>query len=176
MKTKVTFTFSVSEYGLEILAPENYHFNVSELKEFLSLDNLTNDIQRSLNMTQMAKKQFRDIAQISGLIYQNRPGERRTMKNLQMSSSLLFEVFEKFEPEQPLYNQSFDEVRFFQFQESRLVSVLRKLQEMPFEHYKTSRPSPLAFPLIIELIGSLVSSESLEDRVSRMKEKWKKAS
>lgn len=176
MKTKVTFSFSVSEYGIEILGPDDYHFRVDELKEFLSLENLTNDIQRSLNMTQLAKKQFRDIAQISGLIHQNRPGERRTMKNLQMSSSLLFEVFEKFEPEQPLYNQSFDEVRFFQFQESRLHGVLKKLQDMPFEHYKTSRPSPLAFPLIIEMIGSRVSSETLQERILRMKEKWKKAS
>lgn len=175
-RSKVTFSFSVSEYGLEILAPPDYQFKVDEMKEFLSLDNLTNDIQRSLNMTQLAKKQFRDIAQVSGLIQQNRAGEKRTMKNLQMSASLLFEVFQNYEPEQPLYNQSYDEVRFFQFQESRLLSVLRRLQEMPFEYYKTMRPSPLAFPLIIERIGSLVSSETLQERLQRMKDKWTKAS
>lgn len=176
MKSKVTFSFSVSEYGIEILAPKEYEFKVEKMKEFLSLNNLTHDIQRSLNMTQLAKKQFRDIAQISGLIQQNRAGERRTMKNLQMSSSLLFEVFQAYEPEQPLYNQSFEEVRFFQFQESRLVSVLRKLQDMPFEHYKTIRPSPLAFPLIIERIGSLVTSETLQERLERMKKQWNKVS
>ncbi len=175
LKTQVTFSFSVSEYGLEILAPPDYHFSVEEMKECLSLDNLTVDIQRSLNMTQLAKKQFREIAQVSGLIQQNRMGERRTMKNLQMSSSLLFDVFQTYEPEQPLYNQSFDEVRFFQFQESRLVSVLRKLADMPFELYKTSRPTPLAFPLVIERIGSLVSTETLQDRLQRMKAKWTKA-
>jgi len=176
LRAKVTFSFAVSEYGIEILAPRDYVFKADEIKDYLSLENLTHDIQRSLNMTQLAKKQFRDIAQVSGLIYQNRPGERRTMKNLQMSSSLLFEVFQKYEPEQPLYNQSYDEVRFFQFQESRLVSVLSKLQEMPFELYKTPRPSPLAFPLIIERIGSLVSSETLQERLMRMKERWTKAS
>lgn len=176
LRSKVTFSFAVSEYGIEILAPKDYVFKTEEMKEFFSLENLTHDIQRSLNMTQLAKKQFRDIAQVSGLIYQNRPGERRTMKNLQMSSSLLFEVFQKYEPEQPLYNQSFKEVRFFQFQESRLVSVLHKLNDMPFEYYKTSRPSPLAFPLVIESIASLVSSETLQERLMRMKEKWTKAS
>jgi ATP-dependent Lhr-like helicase len=175
LRSKVTFSFSVSEYGLEILAPLDYEFKVDEMKEFLGLDNLSGDIQRSLNMTQLAKKQFRDIAQISGLIQQNRPGERRTMKNLQMSSSLLFEVFQTYEPEQPLYGQSFEEVKFLQFQESRLISVLRKLQGLPFEHYKTSRPSPLAFPLVIERIGSLVSSESLQERLRKMKDKWTKA-
>jgi ATP-dependent Lhr-like helicase len=175
MRSKVSFSFSVSEYGIEILAPMEYEFNVNELKELLSLSNLTGDIQKSLNMTQLAKKQFRDIAQIAGLIQQNRPGERRTMKNLQMSSSLLFEVFQNYEPEQPLYHQSFDEVKFFQFQESRLISVMKRLQEMPFEYYKTSRPSPLAFPLIVEMIGSQVSSETLPERLQRMKEKWTKA-
>ncbi|MES2528146.1 MAG: ligase-associated DNA damage response DEXH box helicase [Bdellovibrionota bacterium] len=175
LRSKVTFSFAVSEYGLEILAPDDYEFKVDDMKEFLSMENLTGDIQRSLNMTQLAKKQFRDIAQISGLIHQNRAGERRTMKNLQMSSSLLFEVFQNFEPEQPLYNQSFDEVKFFQFQESRLISVLKKLQVMPFEHYKTPRPSPLAFPLIIERIGSLVTSETLQERLQKMKDRWTKA-
>lgn len=175
-RSKVTFSFSVSEYGLEILAPKDYVFEVEEMKEFLSLKNLTHDIQRSLNMTQLAKKQFRDIAQVSGLIHQNRAGDRRTMKNVQMSSSLLFDVFQNYEPEQPLYNQSFEEVRFFQFQESRLVQVLKRLEHLPFEYYKTPRPSPLAFPLIIERIGSLVSSETLQERLARMKEKWKKAS
>ncbi|HXH75686.1 MAG TPA: hypothetical protein VNJ08_12005 [Bacteriovoracaceae bacterium] len=51
---------------------------------------------------------------------------------------------------------------------------MRKLQEMPFEHYKTPRPSPLAFPLIIERIGSLVSSETLQERLKRMKDTWTK--
>lgn len=174
-ETPVSFSFAASEYGLEILGPQDYHFDVDSLRRFLGLDQLTNDIQRSLNMTQLAKKQFRDIAQISGLIQQNRAGERRTMKNLQMSSSLLFDVFQNFEPEQPLYHQSFDEVRFLQFQEDRLLKVLNKLKDMPFEHYKTSRPSPLAFPLVIERIGSRVSSETLQERLKKMKDKWTKA-
>ena len=170
--SKVTFTFAVSEYGLEILGPRDYVFKPEELKKLLSLENLSVDIQKSLNMTQLAKKQFREIAQVSGLIQQNRGGDRRTMKNLQMSSSLLFDVFSAYEPEQLLYHQSYDEVRHYQFQEERLVSVLRRLQELPFEHYKTMRPSPLAFPLIIERIGSLVTSESLQERLQRMKERW----
>lgn len=170
----VSFSFAASEYGLEILGPSDYEFDVDTIRKFLTLEGLAPDIQRSLNMTQLAKKQFRDIAQISGLIQQNRAGERRTMKNLQMSSGLLFEVFQSYEPEQPLYNQSYEEVRFFQFQENRLVEVLKRLQDLPFELYETSRPSPLAFPLVIERIGSRVTSETLQDRLRRMKEKWTK--
>jgi ATP-dependent Lhr-like helicase len=174
--TAVTFSFAVNEYGFEILAPSDYEFKMDMMREILSTKNLSADIQRSLNMTQLAKKQFREIAQVSGLIQQNRAGDRRTMKNLQMSSSLLFDVFSAYEPEQPLYHQSYDEVRFFQFQEDRLRGVLEKLSDMPFEHYKTSRPSPLAFPLIIERIGSRVTSETLQDRLQRMKAKWTGAS
>lgn len=175
-ETKVTFTFAVSEYGLEILAPEDYHFKVEDLKRYLSIENLAVDIQKSLNMTQLAKKQFRDIAQISGLIQKNSANQKRTQKNLQMSSSLLFDVFSAYEPEQPLFNQSFEEVKFFQFQEDRLMKVLNKLSEIPFEIYKTSRPSPLAFPLVAERIGSRVTSETLQERLQRMKNKWTRPS
>ncbi len=174
-ETKVTFSFAVSEYGLEILGPEDYVFKVKDMKRYLSMENLSLDIQKSLNMTQLAKKQFREIAQVSGLIQKNTAHQKRTMKNLQMSSSLLFDVFSAYEPEQPLYNQSFEEVKFFQFQEERLITVLKKLEVMPFEFYKTSRPSPLAFPLVAERIGSRVTSETLQERLQRMKTKWIKA-
>lgn len=170
--TKVTLSFAVNEYGLEILAPADFQFEPEKMKDLLSLKNLNVDIQKSLNMTQLAKKQFREIAQVSGLIYQNQARERRTMKNLQMSSTLLFDVFQAYEPDQPLYQQSYDEVKFFQFQEDRLIQVLKRMEEISFEYYKTSRPSPLAFPLIIERIGSRVSSETLQERLGRMKSKW----
>ena len=171
-ETKVTFSFAVSEYGLEILGPEDFEFKANDMRKYLSLDNLSVDIQKSLNMTQLAKKQFREIAQVSGLIQQNMIRDKRSMKNLQMSSSLLFDVFNTYEPEQPLLNQSYDEVRFFQFQEDRLRAVLGRLEKMTLKYFKTSRPSPLAFPLIVERIGSRVSSETLQERLQRMKKKW----
>lgn len=172
--SKVTFSFAVSEYGLEILAPSDFTFPIDKLRELLSSKNLAVDIQKSLNMTQLAKKQFREISQVSGLIHQNRAGNKRTMKNLQMSSSLIFDVFSAYEPEQPFFHQSYEEVKFFQFQEDRLRTVLEKLEQIPIENYKTMRPSPLAFPLIIERVGSRVSSESLQDRLLRMKQRWTK--
>lgn len=172
--SKVTFSFAVSEYGLEILAPSDFTFPIDKLRDLLSSKNLAVDIQKSLNMTQLAKKQFREISQVSGLIHQNRAGNKRTMKNLQMSSSLIFDVFSAYEPEQPFFHQSYEEVKFFQFQEDRLRTVLEKLEQIPIENYKTIRPSPLAFPLIIERVGSRVSSESLQDRLLRMKQRWTK--
>jgi ATP-dependent Lhr-like helicase len=172
--SKVTFSFAVSEYGLEILAPSDFTFPIDKLRDLLSSKNLAADIQKSLNMTQLAKKQFREISQVSGLIHQNRAGNKRTMKNLQMSSSLIFDVFSAYEPEQPFFHQSYEEVKFFQFQEDRLRTVLEKLEQIPIENYKTMRPSPLAFPLIIERVGSRVSSESLQDRLLRMKQRWTK--
>jgi ATP-dependent Lhr-like helicase len=172
--SKVTFSFAVSEYGLEILAPSDFIFPIDKLRDLLSSKNLAADIQKSLNMTQLAKKQFREISQVSGLIHQNRAGNKRTMKNLQMSSSLIFDVFSAYEPEQPFFHQSYEEVKFFQFQEDRLRTVLEKLEQIPIENYKTMRPSPLAFPLIIERVGSRVSSESLQDRLLRMKQRWTK--
>lgn len=170
--SKATFSFAVSEYGLEILAPTDFDFPMDKMRDLLSSKNLAADIQKSLNMTQLAKKQFREISQVSGLIHQNRAGNKRTMKNLQMSSSLIFDVFSAYEPEQPFFHQSYEEVKFFQFQEDRLRTVLEKLEQLPFENYKTIRPSPLAFPLIIERVGSRVSSESLQDRLLRMKQRW----
>ena len=126
-------------------------------------------------MTELAKRRFRDIAQIAGLISQNRQGDRRTVRNLQMSSSLLYDVFEKWDPGQLVYHQSHAEVRSQNFQEIRLRSTLERLSSIPLKWRHTPHPSPLAFPLIVERVASRVSSETLQDQLQRMKNRWTKA-
>ena len=47
----------------------------------------------SLNATEMARRRFREIARIAGLIFQSHPGEQRSSRQLQASSSLYYDVF-----------------------------------------------------------------------------------
>ena len=68
--------------------------------ELFSPENLHEDIQRSVNSAEMAKRKFRDIAVIGGLIFQGYPGEYKKARHLQSSASLLFNVFNEYDTEQ----------------------------------------------------------------------------
>lgn len=172
---KTTLSFSVNEYGLEILGPNNLNFSYEELRKVLSEENLLLDLEKSLSQTGLAKKQFKEIAQISGLVPQNQPGKRRTLKNLQTSTALLFDVFARFEQHNLLYQQSLSEVRLYQFQEERMRKTLKRLGESTFNYRETSRPTPLGFPLIIERLGATVSGESLKERIEKLKKSFQEA-
>ena len=93
----ITFSFAMNDYGFELLSDQPIPVDDSNVYELFSTDNLLADIQRSVNSTEMARRKFRDIAVIGGLIFQGYPGEQKKARHLQSSASLLFKVFSEYE-------------------------------------------------------------------------------
>jgi ATP-dependent Lhr-like helicase len=169
-----TFTISVNDYGFEILAPKGYPFQDLFSGDFFSLDNLEADIKASLNISELTQRKFRGIAQAAGLVFKGYPGSRKTSSQLQVSSSLLYEVFSKYEPENLLLKQAEREVLDEQFETYRLEKTLKRLGQLDVVWQDPPRPSPLAFPLLIERLGTRMSNESLVERIERLKRQWGK--
>ncbi|RYF70820.1 MAG: DEAD/DEAH box helicase, partial [Comamonadaceae bacterium] len=71
---------------------------------------LLHEVLASLNATEMARRRFREIARVSGLIFQSHPGERRSARQLQASAQLFFEVFRKYDSSNMLLRQADEEV------------------------------------------------------------------
>jgi len=87
-----------------------------------------------------------------------------------VSSSLLYEVFSKYEPDNWLLKQAEREVLEEQLETQRLAKLLRQLGRIQVVWQETSRPTPLAFPLLVERLGTRMSNESLLERVERLKQ------
>lgn len=171
---KLTFQLTVNDYGLEFLSQEPFPYASMLQSDLFSTENLTDDLLQSLNMSELARRQFRDIARISGLIYQNYPGTYKTSRQLNTSSSVLYDVFQKFDSENLLLEQARKEVLERQFEQGRLADTLRRLQHSELKLITLKRPSPLGFPLMAERVGSQfnVSNESLAERLKKMQQQW----
>lgn len=169
-----TFTVSVNDYGFEILAPKGYPFEELFSEEFFNLENLLEDIKNSLNISELTQRKFRGVAQVAGLVFKGYPGSRKTSSQLQVSSSLIYEVFTKYEPENLLLKQAEREVLENQLETHRLVRSLSQLRQSKVIWKNTKRPSPFAFPLLVERLNSRMSNESLLERIARMKAQWGK--
>ncbi len=113
----ITFSFAMNDYGFELLSDQPIPVDDTNVYELFSPDDLLNDIQRSVNSTEMAKRKFRDIAVIGGLIFQGMPGEKKKARHLQSSASLLFKVFSEYDPHNLLLRQSYQEVLDQQMEE-----------------------------------------------------------
>lgn len=170
----ITFSIAMNDYGFELLSDQDIPIEEALKKDVFSPNNLVKDIQSSVNNTELAKRRFREIGQISGLIFSGFPGDQRTNKHLQMSSSLFFDVFKQYEPNHLLLQQAFDEVLFFQLDEVRLIQVLGKIQNQEIILNYPERFTPYAFPIMVDRLREKLSSEKLLDRIKKMQQQLEK--
>lgn len=129
---------------------------------------LLHEVLASLNASELARRRFREIARVSGLIYQSFPGERRSGKQLQASSSLFYEVFRKYDPGNRLLQQAEEELLAQELEIGRLRASLERMHGQQLVLRPLARPTPFAFPLMVERFREKLSNEKMADRVARM--------
>ena len=166
--TPITFSFAMNDYGFELLSDKPIPVDDSNVYELFSPDNLLEDIQRSVNSTEMAKRKFRDIAVIGGLIFQGFPGEYKKQRHLQSGASLLFNVFNEYDSNNVLLRQAYQEVLDQQMEEVRLRNMLQRIQQSNIIIKFPQQLTPFCFPVKVDSMREDLSSEKLEERVMRM--------
>jgi len=168
--TPITFSFAMNDYGFELLSDQPIPVDDSNVYELFSPADLLNDIQRSVNATEMARRKFRDVAVIGGLIFQGMPGEKKKARHLQASAALLFNVFSEYEPGNLLLRQSYQEVMDQQMEEARLRDMLERIQGSKIVITFPQQLTPFCFPVKVDSMREDLSSEKLEDRVRKMQQ------
>jgi len=169
----VTLTLQLNDYGFELQCADSFDLILPDversLRSLLSTDNLVADILACVNSTEIAKRQFRGIARIAGLVFNGYPGQSKSARQVQASSSLIFDVFENYDKNNLLLEQARREVLEQQLEVQRIVSSLESMQTKTWQIKHPARLTPLAFPLWAASVQSqTVSSESFQTRVERM--------
>jgi ATP-dependent Lhr-like helicase len=165
-----SFSIAMNDYGFELLTDEDIPIEQAlEDASFFSIDNLLDDILHSLNANEMARRRFRDIAHIGGLVFTGYPGQPVKNKHLQASTSLLFEVFSEYEPDNLLVRQAYNEALAFQLEEFRLRAALQRIGKQNIILKTIERPTPFAFPIMVDSLGrERLTTEPLEERIAKM--------
>lgn len=164
----ITFSIAMNDYGFELLADKDIPIEKALQNHLFSDKNLIEDIFSSLNDTEIAKRRFRSISQISGLIFQGFPGQKKANRHLQSSSGLFFDVFAEHEPDNLLLQQAYDEVLSYQLDEVRLRKALKRIQSQKITLKYPECFTPFAFPIMVDRLRERLTSEKLIDRITRM--------
>lgn len=165
----ITFSLAFNDYGFELLSDKEIDLQQVIDNDLFTTNYMRDDLQKSLNATEMARRKFRDIAVISGMVFTGYPDKGVKMKHLQSSSQLLFDVFRDYEDDNLLFQQAFTETFEHQLEEGRLRISLERIaaQQIVWKPCKT--PTPFSFPLITDRMSrERLSSEKLADRIKRM--------
>ncbi len=175
-----TFSIAMNDYGFELLSaePVNWHeWIAGSLAQapLFSTENLFEDVLACLNASELAQRRFREIARIAGLVFQGFPGAGKSAKQLQASSGLFFEVFKKHDQNNLLLDQAQREALEQELDLKRMEAALCAIHRKTLVFKSIDRPTPFAFPLLIERLRETVSTEKLSDRVARMVAELEKA-
>ena len=166
--TPISFSMSFNDYGFELLSDQAFSPDAFLDNDLFTLEHLFDDLAKSINVSEMARRRFRDIAVISGLVFQGYPNKRIKSKHLQSGSQLFFEVFKDYEPDNLLYQQAIEETFDHGIERGRIQLVFEELEQKTIIWKNCSQPTPFSFPLITDRIRSKLSSENVEDRIKKM--------
>jgi ATP-dependent Lhr-like helicase len=170
----LTFSIAVNDYGFELLSDMPVPVEEALRNGLFSLENLASDIQSGMNGVEMARRRFRDIAGIAGLVFKGFPGRQKKDRHLQAGSQLFFSTFMDYEPGNLLLQEAREEVLTFQLEEDRLRKALKRIAGSQIFLEKPAKATPFAFPIIVDRLRARLSSEKIEDRIARMKLKLEK--
>ncbi|CAM4062283.1 ligase-associated DNA damage response DEXH box helicase [Gillisia limnaea] len=170
----ISFTLAFNDYGFELLSNQKIDMQQVLDNDLFSPKFLMDDLNNSLNATEMARRKFRDIAVIAGMVFTGFPNKLIKSKHLQANSQLLFSVFRDYEPENLLFLQAFRETFEHQLEEGRLRLALERISNQNIIWKACEKPTPFSFPIITDRLREKLSSEKLEDRIRRMLIQWEK--
>lgn len=165
----VSLNMAMNDYGFELLS--DVYISPEEIMEedIFSLKNIERDILHCVNESEMSRRKFREIASIAGLVFQGYPGKPMTFKHVQANSSLLFQVFEQYDPENLLLKQAHKEALNQQMEQEKFVQAMKKINGLNIVIQHPVQFTPFSFPLMVDRLSrSNISSEPIEDKIAKI--------
>lgn len=163
-----TFGYAANDYGFVLRPAKDVAVDEALLESLLVADGLYEDLRESLNLGELARRQFREIARIAGLLPPTVPGRpQKSTRQLQASSGLIYDVLQRHDPGHMLLELAEREVFAGQLEVQRLQRVLDACATRRVRLLRPRGLTPLSFPLWAEGLRGQVSTEDWRTRVQR---------
>ena len=165
----MTFSVAMNDYGFELLSDQEIPIEEALELDLFNIENLEKEIQLSVNATEMARRRFREIASIAGLVFQGYPGKSMKTRHLQANAELFFKVFEQYDGTNLLLRQAYDEVLDFQLEIKRMRKAYNRINGQKLILVRPEKITPFAYPIMVDRMRGKFTNEKLEDRLFKMK-------
>lgn len=167
-RTRASFSIAFNDYGFELLSNVPLDLADGIGNGLFDMSQLQEDLFRSINAHELSRRKFRELAAISGLVFKGYPGQPVRDRHLQSHAGLIYQVLEDYDPGNLLIQQAMDEVLQYQLEYPRLRKALERIGSNRVVLREVTRPSPFAFPVIVDRLREKMSSETLAERIAGM--------
>ena len=160
--------YAVNDLGLVLTPAEPLSLTAPQWHALLSTDNLLPDLRAAVNLGELARRQFRGIARVAGLLVPALPGGMpRSLRQLQASAGLLHDVLREHDPGHLLLQLAEHEVLHDSLDFEGLQATLQRLRDRELALHAPASLTPLGFPLWAERQRGQLSNEDWRTRVQR---------
>jgi ATP-dependent Lhr-like helicase len=158
--------FVANDYGIAVYASGDIAGRAGRdpgfMDELFSEDMLGDDLEDWLAESSLMKRTFRQCAVIAGLIERRFPGEKKTGKQVTISTDLVYDVLRKHEPDHVLLRAARADAATGLLDVRRLGMMLERIRGRII-HKPLDRVSPLSVSVMLEIGRERVYSDNADE-------------
>ncbi|WP_099495839.1 ligase-associated DNA damage response DEXH box helicase, partial [Stenotrophomonas maltophilia] len=161
--------YAVNDHGLVLAPAQPIDLDAAQWRALFATDQLLDDLRAAVNLGELARRQFRGIARVAGLLVPSLPGGMpRALRQLQASAGLLYDVLREHDPDHLLLALAEQEVLNDSLDMPGLQQVLARIRMQTLSVQRPASLTPLGFPLWAERLRGQFSNEDWRTRVQRV--------
>src|SRR5215218_1974547 len=158
--------FVANDYGIAVYASGDMAARAARepgfMDELFSEDMLGDDLEDWLAESSLMKRTFRQCAVIAGLIERRFPGEKKTGRQVTISTDLVYDVLRKHEPDHVLLRAARADAATGLLDVRRLGMMLERIRGRII-HKPLDRVSPLSVSVMLEIGRERVYSDNADE-------------
>ncbi|KQP15757.1 ligase-associated DNA damage response DEXH box helicase [Methylobacterium sp. Leaf93] len=158
--------FAANDYGIAVWMTRDVSEAIARepgfLADLFAQDMLGDDLEAWLDESSMMKRTFRQCAVIAGLIERRHPGQKKTGRQVTMSTDLVYDVLRKHQPDHLLLRAARQDAATGLLDVARLGMMLRRIQGR-ITHKALDRVSPLSVSVMLEIGREKVYGEGADE-------------
>lgn len=160
------------DYGFVLTVTEDQHFDEQELRVLLDPKNFAEDLHQSLSRSDLLKYHFRNAAQTGLMVYRNFFGEQKSVRKLQWSAEVIFNVLTEHDPNHILLKEARRDAVHTYLDLESAQAYLEQMQTLPARIRAVSKVPPLSFALFVTKIKEALLVEDPREMTERLFNLW----
>ncbi len=158
--------FAANDYGIAIWGTRDVGERAALAPGFVEAlfdeDMLGDDLEAWLDESAMMKRTFRQCAVIAGLIERRFPGQKKTGRQVTISTDLIYDVLRRHQPDHLLLRAARQDAATGLLDVTRLGMMLRRIRGRII-HRSLDRVSPLSVSVMLEIGRERVYGEGADE-------------
>jgi ATP-dependent helicase Lhr and Lhr-like helicase len=160
------------DYGFVLTVRPEQVFTESDLPRLLDATNFADDLNAALSRSDLLKYHFRNAAQTGMMVYRNFFGEQKSLRKVQWSAEVIFNVLQQYEPDHVLLREARRDAVHTYIDLAGALAYLRTLEGKPMRLRAIDRVPPLSFALFATKIKEALLVEDPREMTERLYHLW----